>query len=116
LGGEFGPQDQAELYRNLVRARVGDIVFVVSLPSLNVARGWTEKNVGLLFIDGDHRYEAVRADYKAWFPFVVKGEIIAFHDSNLLDVRRVINEAIKQGELSKMGEIKGLSWFRKIVP
>ena len=34
----------------------------------------------LLFIDGDHRYEGVKADYKRYSSFVKKGGIIAFHD------------------------------------
>jgi cephalosporin hydroxylase len=34
----------------------------------------------LLFIDGDHRYEAVKADFEAYWRLVRPGGIIAFHD------------------------------------
>jgi cephalosporin hydroxylase len=33
-----------------------------------------------LFIDGDHRYEAVKRDYEMYRPLVRKGGVIALHD------------------------------------
>jgi hypothetical protein len=80
LGGQFGPQDQAELYRNLAMANIGEVVAVVSLPSEIVARSWSERNVGLLWIDGDHRYEAVHRDYHSWSRLFIADATVAFHD------------------------------------
>jgi len=37
-------------------------------------------NIGLLFIDGDHTYPGVKADFENWLPTVVPGGTIAFHD------------------------------------
>ena len=39
-----------------------------------------DQPVGLLFIDADHTYEAVKADFEAWAPKVVPGGVIALHD------------------------------------
>ena len=36
--------------------------------------------VHLLFIDGDHSYEAVARDIAGWAPKIVPGGVIAFHD------------------------------------
>lgn len=36
--------------------------------------------VDFLFIDGDHSYEGVRADFHLYAPFVRPGGIVAFHD------------------------------------
>ena len=36
-------------------------------------------SIDLLFIDGDHEYEAAKADYELWSPHV--NYLIAFHDS-----------------------------------
>ena len=36
--------------------------------------------VDFLFIDGDHSYEGVKADYERYSPLVRKGGLIAFHD------------------------------------
>lgn len=37
--------------------------------------------VDFLFIDGDHSYEGVRADWLAWSPLVRSGGLVAFHDT-----------------------------------
>lgn len=34
-----------------------------------------------VFIDGDHTYEGVRADWLAWSPLVRPGGLVAFHDT-----------------------------------
>src|SRR3990170_64113 len=39
-----------------------------------------DQRIGLLFIDADHTYEAVKADFEAWAPKVVPGGVIALHD------------------------------------
>jgi len=36
--------------------------------------------IDLLFIDGNHDYEAVLQDYEQWSPFLKTGGMIAFHD------------------------------------
>lgn len=38
------------------------------------------KELDLLFIDGDHSYEGVKADFEMYSPFVRKGGMVAFHD------------------------------------
>jgi predicted O-methyltransferase YrrM len=39
-----------------------------------------EGAVDLLFIDGDHGYDGVRADFENYAPLVKPGGLIAFHD------------------------------------
>lgn len=112
FGGEFGPKDQAELYQNLVKAGVGHIVAVVSLPSQAAARCWDRKNVGLLWIDGDHSYEAVSADYKSWSRFLVKDGLIAFHDQLAPGVAQLLGELLDKGSLTPGGKVEALSWFK----
>jgi len=69
-----------EFRANVARAGVDDIVVPLVKPSLDAAGGFAFP-VELLFIDGDHAYEAVLADFRAWFPKVVDGGVIAFHDT-----------------------------------
>ena len=40
-----------------------------------------EPPVDLVFIDGDHGYDVVRADWEGWSPLVVDGGVVALHDS-----------------------------------
>lgn len=39
------------------------------------------KPVELVFVDGDHEYESVMSDFESWFPKVIEGGWMAFHDS-----------------------------------
>ena len=36
--------------------------------------------IGAVYIDGDHSYEACKADIKRWVPWVIEGGLIFFHD------------------------------------
>lgn len=45
-----------------------------------VKKSLGERQVDLLFIDGDHSYGGVKTDYLLFSPFVRPGGLIAFHD------------------------------------
>lgn len=54
-------------------------------------------SVDLLFIDGDHSYEGVKADWEFYKRFLNSGSIVAFHDWGWAEgVRRVIEEDVKR--------------------
>ena len=61
-------------------------------------------SIDLIFIDGDHSYEACKADIEAWSPFVKRGGVIAFHDfgSRACGVTQAIFEAIKAGRFAEI--------------
>ena len=48
-----------------------------------------EPPVDFVFIDGDHTYEGLRADWEAWKPLIATGGIVALHDSRSSDSRRI---------------------------
>jgi predicted O-methyltransferase YrrM len=112
FGGRFGPEDQAALYRNIVAAGVGDVVAVVSLPSEAAARSWTDRNIGLLWIDGDHRYEVVSNDYKAWSGFVLADGTVAFHDRSAPGVAELLDELVLNRRLLPQGAVEALAWLK----
>lgn len=71
-------------------------IIPIKANSNEVAKIWS-KNIGLLFIDGDHRYEQCMADYHNFSSFVVKSGYIAFHDYNTkhkYGVKKVVDEII----------------------
>lgn len=54
------------------------------------------KSLDLLFIDGDHSYKGVKADWEAYKRFLSPGSIAVFHDSGwAVGVKRVIEEDVK---------------------
>lgn len=111
--GHFGPEDMSALYANLSKAGVGETVAVVCLPSLAAAEGWANRNIGLLWIDGDHRYESVRADFDAWMPFTTGQCVVAFHDVKIPGVERLLDEVLRSGALELCGTVGVLSWLRR---
>lgn len=73
-------------------ANVGDLVQAgrvvpVRLTSIEAAAqyGWPPASMDLVFIDGDHRLEAVRSDIDAYRDLVAPGGILAGHDYGRAD-------------------------------
>lgn len=112
LGGCFGPADQAEFYQNVATSNVGEIVSVVSLPSIAAARSWSDRNISLLWVDGDHSYKAVREDFEAWEAYVINGGKIAFHDNTVPGVQTLIRELTCAKNVVPVGVVGSLSWFK----
>jgi len=69
-----------EFKQNICLAGVSDMVTEMVLTSESAAKIFHEP-VELIFIDGDHDYKNVKLDYGLWFPKVINGGIMAFHDS-----------------------------------
>jgi hypothetical protein len=91
LGGQFGPEDRKQFFRNMLRSRSTDEVRLVNLSSEIVAQGW-QKPVGLLWLDGDHSYAGVRRDFEAWEPHLSDAVTVALHDSNQPSIQRFLGE------------------------
>lgn len=52
-------------------------------------------SLDLLFIDGDHSYEGVKADWEAYKDFLRPGSIVVFHDYGWAEgVKRVVREDV----------------------
>ena len=70
------PEEKENLLRAYLPAN--QVVRVLG-DSSEIGKHWPVK-CNLLFIDGDHRYPAVKADIGTWVPKVKKGGLVAFHD------------------------------------
>jgi predicted O-methyltransferase YrrM len=87
LGGPFGggyPKWKTPLYNSfaclrqriyLIRGNSHDPHTIERVESILASR-----KLDLLFIDGDHAYKGVKADFENYSKFVRPGGIIAFHD------------------------------------
>ena len=65
--------------------------------------------IDFLFIDGDHSYDACKADIAAWAPFARRGGVMAFHDfgSRAEGVTRAIFEEIRAGRFAEIVGVAG---------
>ncbi len=99
-----------EFQQNIKAAGVDDVIVPHVDFSVNAAQNFIEP-VELIFIDGLHDYESVKADFGAWFPKVIEGGVMAFHDTTgWAGPRRVVTE-----ELFKSRRFKNVRHVRSIT-
>lgn len=85
-------------------------VRILKATSQYAARGIMDASLDFVFIDADHRTEAVRADIKAWSPKVRRDGWIMGHDYTWESVRTAVDEAfpeVRRGRDSVWYEIQG---------
>jgi predicted O-methyltransferase YrrM len=105
-----GEGTEGELRRNLDAAGVSDQVDVLVATSEAAVEGWN-RPIGLLWIDGDHAYESVRRDFRAWEGHIVDGGIVALHDTVFWDgPGRIVSEY-----LERLRRYSSLGWAHNIT-
>lgn len=116
-----GRQLDAELEAALRRYRLHDRVHIVVADSRTVH---PPGRCALVFVDGDHRYEGVRADYEHWRSAVEPGGHLLFHDAGATrafaptypDVARLVAEIDADDlEFERVGAVGSLVHFRRRV-
>ncbi len=88
----------------------------IKASSEEAAGGWRDP-IRLLFIDGDHSYEATRLDFSLWFPFVCSGGIVCFHDIGAWEgCTRYYNELVQSasGEVHQLGRVGSIGIVQKV--
>lgn len=71
-----------------------------------------DESLDLIFIDGDHSYEAVALDLLKWHPKVRRGGTLAGHDFTLLDVARAVRSFALQWNATLRTSMD-CWWFQK---
>ena len=79
--------DMAEVKR-VYFERTADFVNVshIELPSVEASKQFTDGDVDFVYLDGNHKTDALVEDIDAWKPKIRKGGIIAGHDINMQSV------------------------------
>jgi hypothetical protein len=83
-GGRFGPIDRGLFMRNMLELGLFHIVRLINLGSDSLNDRWPVP-VSLLWMDGDHRYEAISHNFTHWKPSLGDGAIVVLnnaHDQN----------------------------------
>lgn len=81
--GGYGPERQWFYERFRRRGQKLQLLRANShLPWMpdRVKKAFGDQEIDFLLLDGDHRYEGVKEDFKTYGPMVRKGGLIAFHD------------------------------------
>jgi len=95
LGQAAGQFTSLDGFRaNLRRFGLQSLVTPVVKTSEQALRDWEGRPIRLLFVDGWHTYEAVRADIAGWGRLVVSGGWIAAHDYQQEAVQRAMADAL----------------------
>lgn len=128
MGGK-STTDPSEIFlHNLEINGVRGLVDFKQAFSHDVAKGF-EQAIDLLFIDGDHSYDAVKRDIEDWAPMLKPDGFIAFHDvdrSAFPGTRRAIDEFLtgnpnwvpcgKYRSLLVVRKSAGLQWMGRSRP
>jgi hypothetical protein len=97
-GWDYVPGDNIAFFKNVLFSGMAKNVRPINLLSWAAAAAW-DRPISLLWIDGNHGYEAARRDFVDWSKFVIQGGYIAFHDS--IDPAdgpfQVVQEALQEG-------------------
>jgi len=83
---------------------------LLRMHSHEAARHWTSA-IDLLFIDGDHSWEAIARDWRDWTPHIALGGLVALHDSRSypawedFDTVRFTNEVVLKDPRFRVEEV-----------
>jgi len=83
---------------NFNKFNVQDWIIPIKGVSWEISASW-DTPIRLFYIDGSHKYEDVTKDYKSFYPFIVEGGIIIFHDIGETRVRKAVNNFSKSVKL-----------------
>jgi hypothetical protein len=98
----IGPQGvMGEFMRHHLEGGTLKHIRPIRAYSLEAARMHEDKSLDFVFIDDDHRFEAVESGIRAWLPKIKKGGVLAGHNING-------SKGVKDG----VGVVFGTEWKR----
>lgn len=80
--------------------------------SQDVSASWN-RPIRLLWIDGDHSYEGVKADFDGFSPHLTPNGIVALHDSlNLFPgpIRIFVEKVLRSSQFGAAGFVHSIAW------
>ena len=79
---DWASHNNGEIVENAFDARVRkyDNVVKRKIGSIDCSKDVEDNSIDLVYIDGNHKYEAILEDIKAWFPKIKTGGFLSGHD------------------------------------
>ncbi|MCI0558389.1 MAG: class I SAM-dependent methyltransferase [Nitrososphaera sp.] len=107
-----GDQDLYENVLELFKSKGFDKCIQVIKSDTSAAANLFEDGTFIfLFIDADHSYEGVKADFTAWQSKLTLNGIIAFHDSHHVGVEKLLSEI--KDKWKQIDRVHSLSVWRR---
>jgi predicted O-methyltransferase YrrM len=100
----YGRVNTLDIFRkNIADFGVDKLIVPIIKTSKKAALEWNGEKIEFLWIDGAHEYKYVLLDYLLWNPFLIKGGIIAFHDTiwTYKGPEKVVNKYLFMGDKFK---------------
>jgi predicted O-methyltransferase YrrM len=94
--------------------RFGNKIHVINMPSLDAAKHIPDGSLSMIYIDADHRYEAVKDDIAAWYPKIRIGGFIAGHDYNEQNWGPQVSRAVKEMVGEPEAIFRDCSWVKRV--
>ena len=100
--------------KQIAQFGLSDIVEIHMSDTTALSKSWTEP-IDLLFIDGDHLYEGVHADWNNWSKFVKVGGYVMFHDynDNWTGVQKVVDTEVNYGAWERFDKVTSICTIKK---
>jgi hypothetical protein len=110
-GFDFKGMVANDILTNLIEHQLSDDVPIILWDSAKAAKLFADQSCWCVYIDADHRYEAIQKDIMAWKPKIVRGGILAGHDHNdcFPGVQRAVAELLDPKRLTL--HTKSSSWI-----
>jgi predicted O-methyltransferase YrrM len=112
---EIGTQASTEAF---LRARLKDYSLeewcdVIVATSADAAKTWT-RQIDLLFVDGDHSFDGVRADFEMFRPWLAPSALVVFHDT-AWNYHTHGNEQSQPGDLKEKLATMGVPTYMEML-
>jgi predicted O-methyltransferase YrrM len=113
---DHGANPEASSYRefleNIRAAGVADHVEPHAEYSREVSKSWN-RPIRILWIDGDHSYEGAKSDLDGFFPHLLPGGVVAFHDVlNVFPgpIRVFVEDVLQSDRFGPAGFVQSIAW------
>ena len=92
---------------------VAHVVEAKTMTSDEASADWTDA-IDLLFVDGWHSYEAVRADIRHFATRLGPNGSVCFDDFDYPDVGRAVTDGCREASLTLYGTVVGQAWAGRV--
>lgn len=102
--------DISQFYSGEIQERYKDRLVAIQGMSHTVTEMIPDNSVDIIFIDGDHSYEAVKKDIILYTPKLKDGGLLTGHDIDYPGVNQAVTELIENYDVAP-----NYVWFKKIT-